>query len=119
MVCRQVTAESRRSLVLKFLFASMNARRLVVPAVAIMLLPIFQAPPAEAETASVPELTCEAADANGDCRSEDALADETMEDLEYDESCQITVTRQETFEAEGECCFTIDVYCDSPGGCRD
>jgi len=102
---------------LKHLFSSINTRRLMVPAAAMVLLPLLQAPPAEAETASPIELTCEAADENGDCRSEDALADETMQD--YDEDCQITVNRQELEEAEGECCYTIDVYCDDAGGCRD
>ena len=94
-------------------------RRLLIPLSALVFVPLMQSPSAEAETATPFDPSCEPAEADGSCPSEEEMAAAFQAGLENGDDCVVTASRQEQVEEDGECCYTYDASCDDPGGCRD
>ena len=95
-------------------------RRLVFVLLVLMMIPLFRAPVADAETATPMESSCLPANADGECPNEEEVADDALADRTDQLECYATAYYQEDVgEVGAECCYLIDVYCDAARGCRN
>ena len=106
-----MSIKSKRNLVI---------RRLAFAPLVLMMIPMFQAPVADAETATPMESSCLPANAAEECPSEEAVADDALAERADELECYATAYYQEDAgEVGAECCYLIDIYCDEARGCRN